>query len=385
MQIQKTAEDTILPVQGNDTASLRQKQRRVDIDLLRIIACFLVLFHHTRGYQSYAYTDKLPEAWFYSVFTAVTRVNVPIFFMISGAMLFKDKQESYRYIFKHRILRIAVVLPILISGLAVIGSFRGYIDNCSIETCFRLTLEGAYQVGGRTYWYLYSYIGVLLMLPLYRKIAKNMTKQDFLALFLIKLFFTSFLPILNITLNYFNIRSLSLTSTLESSVEFATYSDMFFPLIGYYLYHNVDLLKVSKKKLYLLFASGILGVIITCDLKIREIKLHGLSFSEEYFGIFSYLSAICVFLLIKYICQKHDMFASHKKFVRAVTLIGSLTYGIYLFAPFMKWVVYSRFVALISSDTYLVYPNVIYCILSMFVGGCITWLLKKIPVVKKVL
>ena len=51
----------------------------------------------------------------------------------------------------------------------------------------------------------------------------------------------------------------------------------------------------------------------------------------------------------------------------------------------MKWVVYSRFVALISSDTYLVYPNVIYCILSMFVGGCITWLLKKIPVVKKVL
>lgn len=64
-------------------------------------------------------------------------------------------------------------------------------------------------------------------------------------------------------------------------------------------------------------------------------------------------------------------------------MVGSLTFGMYIFEPFTKWVIYSRLVAMINSNTYLLYPNIIYCILSMTITGYVTWCLKKIPYVKK--
>ena len=139
----------VIPLTDNrENGLLGKKNRRVDIDIIRIIACFLVVFHHTRGYQAFGYTASLPEAWIYSLVSVITRMNVPLFFMLSGSLLLQDKQESYKYIFTHRILRIVIILPVLTTLLTAIGAFRGYISSFSIETCIRFTLDNAGRVGG---------------------------------------------------------------------------------------------------------------------------------------------------------------------------------------------------------------------------------------------
>lgn len=46
-----------------------------------------------------------------------------------------------------------------------------------------------------SYWFLYTYIGFLIMLPLLRVLAMNMTLETFWYIIILNAFFTGFLPI----------------------------------------------------------------------------------------------------------------------------------------------------------------------------------------------
>ena len=383
MSEQNNLEELQLSGHGDGGISPLVRQRRVDIDLIRIVACSCVILTHTLAYQAFAHTDSLAVAWRYSLLSVSLRMGVPLFYLVTGALLLRDKQESYGYIFRHRALRIIIVLPVLTTMLTAIGAYRGYIDGFSIGTCIRFTLNHASLVGGVSYWYLYSYLGILLMLPFYRRMVKGMTNKDFWMLFFLHMFVCSFKTIGNTFLESYGIEGLSLNSSFTNGVGLAIDQQLFYPLMGYYLDHHVDMQKVSRKKAILVFSAGAAGILISSLLKVRELKMNGMVFTEDYLTLFDYLTAICTFFLIKYVCTKHEQFASCKKLVAAVTTVGALTYGIYLLEPFVKWTIYSRFVALISSNTYRLYANLVYWILSMALTGFITWCIKKIPVIKK--
>ena len=62
-------------------------KRKTYLDVLRILACFLVIFNHRRGYTAYQNTTDMLSAFYYMFYTMVTRINVPLFFMISGSLL----------------------------------------------------------------------------------------------------------------------------------------------------------------------------------------------------------------------------------------------------------------------------------------------------------
>ena len=93
------------------------KHRRVDLDVMRIIACFLVIFNHLPGYGLYGNADTEFKSWIYMFLTMITRINVPIFFMISGTLLLTDRQETYKTIITKRFLRILYVLLIFTAVL----------------------------------------------------------------------------------------------------------------------------------------------------------------------------------------------------------------------------------------------------------------------------
>ena len=71
------------------------------VEILRIICIVLVIFNHT-NYLGYVYflsfdIGSLPY-WFYMVFSVITGISIPMFFMISG-MLLLGKTESIGYMF----------------------------------------------------------------------------------------------------------------------------------------------------------------------------------------------------------------------------------------------------------------------------------------------
>ena len=62
------------------------------LDYLRVVAMILVVFNHTWGYFSSDLSwenQKLQNGVFYldSFLNSITRINVPLFLMISGALI----------------------------------------------------------------------------------------------------------------------------------------------------------------------------------------------------------------------------------------------------------------------------------------------------------
>ena len=84
-------------------------QRRVPyLDILRVLACLLVILIHTpiRQYDTYYNTPSIAGA----VYTVLVAVNCNLFFMITGALLLPVKMTGRRFVKR----RLTVVLPPLV-------------------------------------------------------------------------------------------------------------------------------------------------------------------------------------------------------------------------------------------------------------------------------
>ena len=94
------------------------KEKRLDYELMRILAIFLVVFNHTdtRGFFLY----QVPgcsglNAVLSLLLATICKIAVPLFFMISGGLLL-HRQESLKDLFRKRIVRMGIVL-VLFSGI----------------------------------------------------------------------------------------------------------------------------------------------------------------------------------------------------------------------------------------------------------------------------
>ena len=71
-------------------------ERKTYMDFLRIIACFWVIFNHNPGYFAYQESSSLGLTFYYMFFTMVAKINVPIFFMLTGALLLpRNRSEEH--------------------------------------------------------------------------------------------------------------------------------------------------------------------------------------------------------------------------------------------------------------------------------------------------
>lgn len=170
------------------------RSRKCFLDLLRIVACFFVIVNHT---NSRVFLDSTPKSliWFASVtYFFVSKIAVPIFFMISGYLLL-GKMDSWQKAFS-RILRIAIVL---VGCSFVYAVFRAcYIErDPSFAGIMKDALNFYRKSPSNALWYLYTYMGILLMLPLLQKLALAMTRKDYHVFFVISCLFFSVLPILS--------------------------------------------------------------------------------------------------------------------------------------------------------------------------------------------
>ena len=98
------------------------------IEILRIIALYLVLFNHTGnyGYSLYMVSQESRYYPIYLFLSVITVCNVPIFFMISGALLL-GKEESLRVLFRKRIRKFLIVLiGISFFTMYICGDLRGH-------------------------------------------------------------------------------------------------------------------------------------------------------------------------------------------------------------------------------------------------------------------
>lgn len=168
--------------------------KKIHLEVLRILAIFLVIFNHVPGYFLYQQNEGY-KCYIYMFITMFTRINVPLFFMISGALLLA-KTENFSTVIKHRVIKFG---PILLIFTLLFTAFRYLIEpNYSIEA-----MDLTYRIfKGKvvhlySYWYLYAYLGLLFMLPFLQRIAKNLSRQDIFILMGFHFVFSSLLPMIN--------------------------------------------------------------------------------------------------------------------------------------------------------------------------------------------
>ena len=229
------------------------KKREVYLDILRIIACGFVIFNHCEGFELYKASSAFkPIHLLFSIFASCA---VPIFFMISGALLLK-KQEDYKTVFKKRIKKIALALISVELLMYILNFLKATIKNENyvigvldfIIRALKLDMPGVVP-----YWFLFSYLGFLLMLPILQKLVKTVDKADVKLIVLLRLLLEVLLPLINYILLRFNISTIA---NEYFAISIATADNIFYPLIGYYLSTYYD--GKSKRKETILMTSAII-------------------------------------------------------------------------------------------------------------------------------
>lgn len=332
--------------------------RKLYLDILRIMACFMVIGNHVCSVLN-EYQTVADFNWFAgALYLAFCKPAVTIFLMISGTLLL-SREESYRKVF----MRIVKIVAVIFLFSLLYYTPQGVADYVKSVTSHNLT---------KSYWYLYMYAGVLVMLPILRKMVKNMENKDYIYFFVIAFFFSSF----DFLTGYNEYFVIPLFATLTGIV-----------LLGYYI-DNVLPAKYVNKVTAGLSLAGMCGTYIFVTglsyIMFRRNPAEAYRFMV-YDNIFFIFASICLYLFIKYVTIKLDKCISDGA-RKVIGIISSCTFGIFLLADFitdrLAPVYYS--VGIISVLPLLV-QVILFNVVVFVTGLAITALLKHIPLIRKLL
>lgn len=147
-----------------------RSELNVGLDFCRVVACMMVVILHlsTPG------TDPVDPDWVtFNIYNSFVRPCVPLFLMMSGALLL-IKKEQCAYFYKKRFLRI---LPPLLFWTIFYSLWkaRSAADSSDPATLIISAMQGPvyYHL-----WYLYVIVGLYLFVPFMAKIYQNTTQQE---------------------------------------------------------------------------------------------------------------------------------------------------------------------------------------------------------------
>lgn len=350
------------------------KPRKLYMDLLRIIAILFVIFNHTgdKGYYLYAYDCPMILRIIYTMTGGMIAVAVPIFFMISGALLI-PKNESIKDLYIKRVLRMVLILILfsviqygyqILRGEDVQISIRFFVDHTLSEAMIP------------QYWYLYSYLAYLICLPLIRKLALNMTDKEFKYLFVVFLLVEGVLPIILYLINVDEMIGFFSVPFLNRVI--------IYPLLGYYMEERVPKEKYNSKGMLkwivLMLAVLVLITIMTIH---RNIPIE--QFTTYDSGLFTTGFTIILDIGVFYIVK---LLFLNKNVPRGIEFVlvamSSTVFGIYLIENIVRdssVFIYDFLSAIIGK--YL--SAWTWCLAVLILSSIIIYVIKLIPGVKKLL
>ncbi len=302
---------------------------RIDyIDALRVVACLAVVFLHVAASGTYSVDFKSPSWNLFAVYETMVNWAVPVFAMISGAVMLR-KDYSYQMIFKKigKVLIIFLIWSILytVFDIAVMGS-TSYLDDF---LWLRVVIQGHYHM-----WYLIMLCGLYLVTPIIKAIAdKTELTKAFVVLAII---FTVVYPSI---INLFQIKAVGhvLENHFLDAVYMALYSvvnDLNFHMtlgfvsyfvIGYYIAEN-DHICCKKGLIISALAIAFGTALLLFEIENVESKESANVFLQHYqLGIF--LQSCGIMVLVKKL--------SGTNLIKCIAKISPLTLGIYMIHPLL--------------------------------------------------
>lgn len=333
--------------------------KQIYLEILRIFAIFLVIYNHTKnqGFSLYADLNDYSFQYFLSlILSLVCKCAVPIFFMISGAVLL-GKEESVRDLFVKRIFRLVIidVIFVLLQYLRLVR-LAGF-ETFSVKTYLHyLYSEDILE----QYWYIKAYLAYLLMLPILRLIVKNAKKEHYYYLIGLNIVFIIVAIIYIFTGQNLNVYVQIRTNTI------------LYPLIGYYLANVADINR-GRKNYCIVFGSIIGLIIIGCGIQLYYYNAYH-EYTDYVSNVTTDLFAMAFFILARMLFDNDRI---GKKAGRIICLIGSGTFGAYLMEDIIRGLIDD---ICINMNTFMpmMLSCIIFVIISMVIAISITIVINKI-------
>ena len=315
----------------------------------------------------HGYSDKAKTAWATSMIVEVVCYwAVPIFLMLTGATLMKyrEKYDTKTY-FKKRIMKVFIPFIIWATIMTIwkcsIGVLK--INDFSIKNILNIFFSNGEET---TYYFMFLILGIYLTIPLLSVLSEEKNRKicwyTVIAIFVTK----SILPII--------LKMFGVNYNTSLAIQLGDWA--IYPLLGYlFSTHNF-----TKKQRTVIYILGILAAIFRYSMTYYwTTTSHVLN--KTLFGYTQFHSVLlssAVFVFIKNIDFNKKI--ESEKITKFLSKIASCSFGIYLIHQIVMY--YEKSIFVINSASWQ--WRTLGVISTYLISLSIVYLLKKIPVVRKI-
>ena len=341
------------------------------MDLLRILACFMVVVIHTASMQFSVPVNSFSWAVFNFCDVAM-RSSVPLFLMISGMMIMSREECHVKKLLFKSIPRLLVIF-FLWSTLYAIDAIgpRFLIRNFNLK----MFLQEIWNIAENAthLWYLPMCIGVYLVAPVLHAIRD---KKKIL-MYIIAMFFV--FAVISSTLAAFPETVFVAKVLAKFDNTFANYAGYF--LMGYLLYYYKDQIKISNTVLVIALA----GIIALTGLAVQLLSMaKGTAQTGLYnnHALPTFLEACIIFLL--FLRLPSEGIGKKWKIEKWTNKAAKYTLFVYLFHPFvLKHLESNMHITTTSANALITMPAISVGVFLLCMG--VAFLIDLIPGVRKIL
>ena len=259
------------------------------MDYLRITACFFVVFAHVAGGSANGLLPFSRAWWTCKGLYFLCTWAIPVFVMISGALLLSRTQPSIKAFYGRRMKRIGV--PLVFWTVFYLG-VRIVLDRESLTVAqgLNLLLQGEAYVH---LWFFYMIAGLYLVTPFLQSLVKHLTTVQCLIL----------AALILVAADVFHLSNVMIWGMRPSIFT------LFVPYIGYFLLGHLIHHKWPKGVLPGTWVAGgmAMSVVYLAFAARPFIRLEGQQFGFFFLGFFSVPTAfmsIIVYWTFREICSR---------------------------------------------------------------------------------
>ena len=361
----------------------RMPVRKIHIEIIRILAIALVVANHTPAYSMpFHMGDFSIGTYFMMCVSAFIKIAVPLFFMISGALLI-PKRETISELLRKRVLRMLLVI--------LLFALFQWIYHCCAETP-----DSAWAVSSQiiqslyfcrtsatiptvAMWFLYAYVCLLLTMPFLRLLADRLTKSHIVYLMCLPCVLGYFIPLTYAVL-------MGQDPGVNGLLKYANFlynvtAYMLYAIIGYYLENVVDVSRINWQKIAVLLAVACCSIALEA---FSEVIVAARAHLPEYnhqlvtFRGLMVIPTAVLYIIAKKLCSGWHPCSRHAKILG---YIGAATFTAFLLESILLRI-FSPWFANMETDYFSS-----WC-LALLVTACgilIGLVVKRIPLLNKLL
>lgn len=280
------------------------KKRFLWADIVRIIAIFFVLAGHSATFNDSVNFSNVIDLVSFSIY----KTCVPLFVMLSGALLLTKRVNGYTDFIKKRLSR---YLPAWLfwSVVTALTFMIGKELNL-------LSFISQFKSAILSFWFLPMLTCLYLLTPIIIRLVTNLAFTNISLLLFLWFLAVSLLP--------FTVNSPAFPLYIDNSLLTQTVRFFGYFVFGYYLTKYKFFQSIRNKTLTGIF---LLGLVYSVYMTLNRNGSGELYFSYHSPGIV--LESVCAFLLIKKITEKHKD-TTNRVAGKLIVSLSTVSLGIYL-------------------------------------------------------